>query len=135
MQKISTFLMFDGNAEEAMHFYVSLFDDSEILQVTRYGPSEGGAEGSVMLATFSLNGQTFMCIDSNVDQAFTFTPAMSLYVHCESEAEIDRLFGELAACGEVLMPLARYPFSDKFAWLSDRYGVSWQLNLTTQPPE
>jgi predicted 3-demethylubiquinone-9 3-methyltransferase (glyoxalase superfamily) len=128
-QKISPFLMFSGRAEEAMRFYVSLFDQSEVLDVRRYGSSEAGAEGSVMHATFSLGGQRFMCIDSNVEHAFTFTPALSLYVTCRSEGEIDRLFERLSEGGQVLMPLGAYPFAERFAWVSDRYGVSWQLSL------
>ena len=129
MQKLTTFLMFAGRAEEAMNFYISLFKNSKVLSITRYGPGEAGAEGSVMHATFTLNGQEFMCIDSNIEHGFTFTPAMSIYVKCESEAEIDRLFDALSNAGQVLMPLDRYPFSEKFAWLADRFGVSWQLSL------
>jgi predicted 3-demethylubiquinone-9 3-methyltransferase (glyoxalase superfamily) len=129
MQKLTTFLMFAGQAEEAMNFYISLFENSKVLSITRYGPGEPGAEGSVMHATFSLGGQEFMCIDSNVEHGFTFTPAMSIYISCESEAEIDRLFVALSQAGQVLMPLDQYPFSEKFAWLADRFGVSWQLTL------
>lgn len=129
MQKITTFLMFDGQAEEAINLYVSLFDDAEILSITRYGPDGPGAEGTVQHATLSLNGQTFMGIDSNVEHAFRFTPAVSLYVRCDTEEEIDRLFEELSRDGEVHMPLDAYPFSEKYAWISDRYGVSWQLSL------
>lgn len=120
--------MFKGNAEEAMNFYVSLFADSEIINVTRYKANEAGAEGAVMYAAFSLNGQLFKCIDSTVEHAFTFTPAMSLYIDCESETEIDRLFNKLSASGSILMPLSAYPFSKKYAWVTDRFGVSWQLN-------
>jgi predicted 3-demethylubiquinone-9 3-methyltransferase (glyoxalase superfamily) len=129
VQKITTFLMFDGQAEEAMDFYTSLFQDSKILSVTHYGPDEAGAEGSVMHATFSLNGQEFMCIDSNIVHNFTFTPSVSLYIRCETEQEIDTLFEELSHDGEVFMPLDHYDFSPKYAWLADRFGVSWQLNL------
>lgn len=128
-QKITTFLMFAGQAEEAMNFYLSLFDGSEIVNIRRYGPNEAGAEGSVLLATFSLAGQTFMCIDSNVQHQFTFTPAISLYVECSSEAELDRLFAALSDGGAVLMPLGAYPLSAKFGWVQDKFGVSWQLNL------
>ena len=88
MQKITNLLMFGGQAEEAMNFCVSLFSRSEIRSITRYGANEAGAEGTVMQATYSLDGQEFMCIDSNVKQPFTFTAAMSLYVRCETEAEI-----------------------------------------------
>lgn len=128
-QKITTFLMFEGVAEEAMSFYLSLFDDAEVLAITRYGADEAGAEGSVMHATFRLADQEYMAIDSSVRHGFTFTPAMSLYVQCETEAEIERLFAALSEKGETLMPLDSYGFSTKFGWVSDRFGVSWQLNL------
>ncbi|NGQ96839.1 VOC family protein [Brevibacillus sp. SYP-B805] len=129
-QKITTFFMFDGKAEEAMKFYTSLFDMSEIISITRYGANEGGVEGTVKHALFSLKGEQFMCIDSSVKHEFTFTPAISLYVTCDTEEEIDRLFAALSEDGTVLMPLAAYPFSEKFGWVADKYGVSWQLNLT-----
>jgi predicted 3-demethylubiquinone-9 3-methyltransferase (glyoxalase superfamily) len=128
-QKITTFLMFEGRAEEAMNFYVSTFGQAEVLNIQRYGPDEAGPEGSVVRASFSLYGQVFMCIDSSVHHAFTFTPAISLYVTCASEEEIDRLFRQLSQDGQVLMPLATYPFSKKFGWLADKFGVSWQLSL------
>lgn len=127
--KITPFLMFSGRAEEAMSYYSSIFDSAEVLSIKRYGPNEAGAEGSVMHATFSLNGQTFMCIDSNVEHGFTFTPAISFYVTCDTEAEIDQLYASLSQDGAVLMPLAAYPFSPKFAWVSDKFGVAWQLSL------
>jgi predicted 3-demethylubiquinone-9 3-methyltransferase (glyoxalase superfamily) len=129
MQKITTFLMFEGKAEEAMNLYKSLFKDSEILNITRYGKGESGAEGTVQHATFMLNGQEFMCIDSNVKHGFTFTPSMSLYVRCNTEDEINSLFTKLSEGGSVMMPLDEYPFSKKFGWLADRFGVSWQLTL------
>lgn len=129
MQKITTFLMFEGRSEEAMRFYTSLFERSEIRHITRYGPNEAGEEGTVMHAVFTLDGQEYMCIDSSVQHDFTFTPAISLYVNCANEAEIDRLFENLSSDGQVLMPLERYPFSEKFAWVADRFGVSWQLSL------
>jgi len=130
-QRITTFLMFFGHAEEAMKFYTSLFENSAIHEMKKYGPGEAGAEGTVMHATFSLTGQQFMCIDSSAAQHdFTFTPAISLYVTCATEGEIERLFEKLSEGGQVLMPLAAYPFSPKFSWVADRFGVSWQLNLT-----
>ncbi|AIE58697.1 VOC family protein [Bacillus methanolicus] len=128
-QKITTFLMFSGQAEEAMNHYISIFDQSEIISIERYGANEDGAEGTVKHAAFSLNGQMFMCIDSSVKHDFTFTPAISLYVTCDSEDEIDRVFEKLSQDGTVLMPLAAYPFSEKFGWVQDKFGVSWQLNL------
>lgn len=128
MQKITTFLMFEGKAEEAMNFYVSLFDGA-VVNVRRYGPDGPGAEGSVEHATFTLAGQEYMCIDSSVKHGFTFTPAVSLYVTCADEPEIDRLYTALSEKGGVLMPLNDYGFSKKFGWVNDRYGVSWQLTL------
>ncbi|MCM3268017.1 VOC family protein [Paenibacillus elgii] len=128
-QKIVIFLMFEGKAEEAMNFYITLFDRSEIISMQQYGPNEAGAEGTVVQALFSLNGQVFRCIDSSVKHNFTFTPSMSLYVTCDTEAEIERVFGRLSDGGSVLMPLGAYPFSEKFGWVQDKFGVSWQLNL------
>ncbi len=130
-QKITTFLMFEGNAEEAMNFYVSLFPDSQVQRVLRYGSAGPGKEGSVIHATFTLSGQQFMCIDSAIHHAFTFTPAISLYVNCASKEEIDRLAAALAEGGETLMPLDSYPFSERFTWVADKFGVSWQLSLAT----
>jgi predicted 3-demethylubiquinone-9 3-methyltransferase (glyoxalase superfamily) len=132
-QKITTFLMFSGQAEEAMHYYISVFDQAEILSMQRYGANEAGAEGTVSHATFSVYGQVFMCMDSSVKHAFTFTPAISLFVTCATEDEIDRIFEKLSQGGEVFMPLTAYPFSDKFGWVADKYGVSWQLNLERNP--
>lgn len=128
-QKITTFLMFDGKAEEAMTFYTSMFRDAQIIGIDRYGPGEPGAEGSVRKAAFSLAGEVFYCIDSNTKHAFTFTPAMSLFVECEAESEIEDLFSKLSDGGQVLMALDNYGFSARFGWVADRYGVSWQLNL------
>jgi predicted 3-demethylubiquinone-9 3-methyltransferase (glyoxalase superfamily) len=127
---IATFLMFEGKAEEAMNFYVSLFPSSVISNVARYGPGEQGAEGSVKRADFTLAGHRMCCIDSPIKHKFTFTPAISLYTDCTDEADIDRKFEQLSAEGSILMPLANYGFSTKFGWVQDRYGVSWQLNLT-----
>jgi predicted 3-demethylubiquinone-9 3-methyltransferase (glyoxalase superfamily) len=121
--------MFTGQAEEAMNYYTAIFDRSEIISIQRYGANETGAEGSVLHATFSLNGEAFMCIDSSVKHEFTFTPAISFYVTCDTEAEIDRAFAKLSQGGAVLMELAAYPFSPKFGWVADKFGVSWQLSL------
>lgn len=130
MQKFTTFLMFTGNAEEAMHFYTSLFSNSKIESITRYKANEMGKEGTVMHATFSLNGQEFMCIDSPAVHAFTFTPAISIYVTFDMEDEIDKVFAALSKEGQVMMPLNAYPFSKKLAWCADKFGVSWQLSLS-----
>ncbi|NRQ35487.1 VOC family protein [Nonomuraea sp. NN258] len=129
-QQIATFLMFqDGKAEEAMTFYVSLFDDAKVVDVGHYGPDEAGAEGSVRHAAFRLAGRDYMCIDSPVQHGFGFTPSISLYVTVDSEAEFDRLWAALHEGGETLMAPGDHGFSTKFGWLNDRYGVSWQLNL------
>ncbi len=130
MEKITPFLMFqDGNAEEAMNYYTSLIEDSEIMTISRYGANESGDEGTVMHATFSLKGQEFMCIDSNIKHAFSFTPSFSIYITCDSEQEINNLYEKLMTDGQALMPLNDYGFSKKFGWINDQFGVSWQLNL------
>lgn len=129
MEKATPFLMFEGNAEEAMKYYTSLIEDSKITSISRYGSDGPGQEGSVILATFTLKGQEFMCIDSNIHHEFTFTPSFSIYLTCSSEDEIDHLFEKLSEAGSVLMPLGDYSFSKKFAWTVDKFGVSWQLNL------
>jgi predicted 3-demethylubiquinone-9 3-methyltransferase (glyoxalase superfamily) len=130
MGKVTPFLMFeDGKAEEVMNYYVSIIDDSEITSIVRYGANESGDEGTVMQATFSLKGQEFMCIDSNVKHQFTFTPSFSIFVTCDSEEEINNIYEKLLEGGKGLMPIGDYGFSQKFGWLNDRYGVSWQLNL------
>jgi predicted 3-demethylubiquinone-9 3-methyltransferase (glyoxalase superfamily) len=129
-QKITTFLMFQkDDAEQAMTFYVSLFDDAKVVDVTRYGPGEPGKEGTVKHATFSLAGQEYMCIDSAIRHGFAFTPSMSLFVGCDTEEEIERLYAALAEGGQPLMSLGSHGFSTKFGWVNDRFGVSWQLNL------
>ena len=127
--KVRTHLMFEGAAEEAMNLYVSLFAGSEILSIERYGPGEQGVEGSVKTGTFSLAGREFICIDSPIKHDFTFTPSMSVFVDFDAEAELMKVYEQLSSGGAVLMPLDNYGFSRKFAWVSDRFGVSWQLNL------
>ena len=129
-KSVSPFLMFqDEVAEAAMNFYVSLFPGSSIPAIERFGPEGPGKEGSVMTGILNLNGQTIMCLDSPVKHAFTFTPATSLFVECDSAEEIDRLFTALSEGGQVLMPLDGYPFARRFGWINDRFGVSWQLRL------
>jgi len=128
-EQVVPLLMFEGRAEEAMTFYTSLFIDGAIDSIARYGPEGPGTEGSVVQATFTLAGQRVMCIDSAVKHAFTFTPAISLFVTCATEADLDRRYEALLAGGQALMPLGDYGFSRKFGWVQDRFGVSWQLNL------
>jgi len=124
-QMITPFLWFDGKAEEAMRFYTSAFRDSRIVS-TMPGPG-----GSVMSGTFELNGQEFIAL--NAGPMFTFTPAISFFVSCESREEIDSLWASLAADGSVLMELDKYPFSERFGWVGDKFGVTWQLMLTDTP--
>lgn len=115
MQKITPFLWFDGNAEEAVNFYVSVFKNSKVGRVTRYGDAGPGPKGTVMSATFQLEGQEFFAL--NGGPQFTFTPAISFFVTCETQAEVDDLWEELSAGGE----------KQRCGWLKDKYGVSWQI--------
>lgn len=128
-ERISTFLMFGGNAEEALTLYETLFDDVEVVSIERYGPGASGREGTVRQANWTLGGQSFIAIDSSADQPFGFTPSMSLFIKCRDDAEIEKLFAALSEDGAVLMPLGEHGFSKRFGWVSDRFGVSWQLNL------
>ncbi len=115
MQKITPFLWFDGTAEEAMNFYVSVFKNSRIRSVTRYGEAGPGPQGTVMSATFQLDGQEFMAL--NGGPHFTFSPAISFFVNCATQAEVDELWEKLSAGGE----------KQRCGWLRDKYGVSWQI--------
>ena len=115
MQKIVPFLWFDGNAEEAMNFYVSVFKNSKVLSVTRYGEAGPGPKGTVMSCTFQLEGQDFYAL--NGGPQFKFTPAISLFVNCETQQEIDALWKTLSAGGR----------EDQCGWLQDKYGLSWQI--------
>ncbi len=130
MEKVTPFLMFqDGKAEEAMHFYTSLIEESEITSIVRYGANEAGDEGTVMQAAFSLKDQEFMCIDSNLKHGFSFTPSFSIFLTCDTEEEITTLYEKLIEGGQALMPIGDYGFSQRFGWVNDRFGVSWQLSL------
>jgi predicted 3-demethylubiquinone-9 3-methyltransferase (glyoxalase superfamily) len=133
MMETTPFLMFcgphGGQAEEAITFYLSLFKNSQIIAIDRYGANEQEPEGTVRLARFTLAGREYMAIDSAAAHNFTFTPAFSIFVTCESESELEKLYEALSAGGGLLMPLDNYGFSRKFGWVNDRYGVSWQMNL------
>jgi predicted 3-demethylubiquinone-9 3-methyltransferase (glyoxalase superfamily) len=124
VQKVTPFLWFDDDAEEAMHFYTSVFKDSRILS-TMPGP-----DGKVMTGTFELLGLEFMAL--NGGPLFKFNPSISIFIDCRTEEEIDILWTGLSEKGGVLMPFSSYPFSKKYGWLNDQFGVSWQLNLTGQ---
>ncbi len=128
MPTMMPFLMFQGRAEEAVRFYVALFRDGEVLSLTPGEPSRGENAGTGLQARIRLAGQELMIFDSPAAHGFGFTPAISLFVTCEDAAEVDRLFEALSTGGGVLMPLGEYPFSRRFAWVSDRFGVSWQLS-------
>lgn len=128
--QIYSFLTFqDNNAENAMNFYVELFDNSKIINVNRWGKDGPGEAGKIMHATFELNGHLFMCSDSPPIHDWGFTPAVSKFVECANESEIERLFSKLSENGTVTMPLNNYGFSQKFGWVVDQFGISWQLNL------
>jgi predicted 3-demethylubiquinone-9 3-methyltransferase (glyoxalase superfamily) len=115
MQKITPFLWFDGNAEEAMNLYISIFPNSKVLSVTRYGDAGPGPKGTVMSATFELDGQVFYAL--NGGPQFKFTPAISFFVNCETQAEVDELWDKLSSGGR----------KDRCGWLQDKYGLSWQI--------
>ncbi|MDK3256088.1 VOC family protein [Blastococcus capsensis] len=127
--QVTPFLMFTGDAERAIELYTSLFDDAQLLTLTRFGADGTGVEGTVEQATFSIAGQVFRCFDSPPVHAFTFTPSFSVFVDVASAEELERLFAGLSDGGGVLMPLDDYGFSRRFGWVNDRFGVSWQLNL------
>jgi predicted 3-demethylubiquinone-9 3-methyltransferase (glyoxalase superfamily) len=115
MQKITPFLWFDSNAEEAMKFYVSIFKNSKILSVARYGEAGPGPAGSVMTGTFQLDGQELMAL--NGGPHFKFTEAISLFVNCETQEEVDELWEKLSAGGQ----------KSRCGWLKDKFGLSWQI--------
>ena len=115
MQKITPFLWFNDQAEEAMNFYTSIFKNSKIGSVSRYGEGGPGPQGSVMTATFELDGQEFMAL--NGGPLFTFTEAISFFVNCETQAEVDELWEKLTEGGE----------EAQCGWLKDKYGLSWQI--------
>ena len=131
---VQPFLMFQGNAEAALRCYVELFPDGKILELTHYGAGQQGKEGSVARAVFSIGGLCIRCLDSPVPHAFSFTPASSLFVACDSEAFLERLWSALEEGATVLMPLGAYAFARRFGWLNDRFGVSWQLSLAAGAP-
>lgn len=130
MHTMQPFLMFQNNhAEKAMNLYVSLFDDGEIFDVVRWQKGEPGAQGSIKLARFRAAGQNVLVSDSAIKHNFDFTPSWSFFVDCTSDQEQEQLFTALSDGGSTMMPLDNYGFSKRFGWITDRFGVSWQLNL------
>lgn len=123
------FLMFEGKAEEAMTLYCETIPDSHVLDIARYGPGEDGAQGTLKLARASIGGVEVRIFNSPVHHAFTFTPSFSFFVDCSSAQELERIVEILSKDGGFMMPPGDYGFSRRFAWLNDRFGVSWQINL------
>lgn len=118
MQKITPFLWFDHQAEEAMNFYVSIFKNSKVLSVNRYGDAGPGPKGSVMTANFELDGQVFTALNGGPMYPMQpFSPAISFVVHCETQAEVDHYWEKLSEGGK----------TNQCAWLEDRFGVTWQI--------
>lgn len=115
MHKITPFLWFDGKAEEAMNFYTSIFKNSKVGRVTRYGESSPGSKGAVITATFQLDGQDFIAL--NGGPQFSFTPAISFFVNCENQEEVDDFWEKLSEGGK----------ESQCGWLSDKYGITWQI--------
>lgn len=129
-QSIATFFTFQkGNAEEAMNFYVETFPNSEVLDLQKWGKDMPSPEGTVMHATFTLDGNLFMCSDSPPVHEWGFTPAVSNFVECTSEEQLKHYYDRLSDGGTVMMPIDNYGFSQQFAFVEDQFGVSWQLNL------
>jgi predicted 3-demethylubiquinone-9 3-methyltransferase (glyoxalase superfamily) len=117
MQKIIPFLWFEDNAEAAMDFYVSVFKNAKIKGVTRFGDEVPGPKGKVMTATLEIEGQEFMVLNGGPVQDFTFSPAISFFVRCEDQEEIDRLWDALLDGGKAM----------QCGWLTDKYGITWQI--------
>jgi predicted 3-demethylubiquinone-9 3-methyltransferase (glyoxalase superfamily) len=115
MQKITPFLWFDGNAEEAANFYISIFKNSKMGKISRYGDAGPGPKGSAMSVTFQIEGQEFFAL--NGGPQFKFTPAVSFFVNCETQQEVDELWEKLSAGGR----------TDRCGWLQDKFGLSWQI--------
>lgn len=127
--QLTTFLMFEGNAEEAMNFYVRTVPTARIVSLERWGESGPGKAGTVYKAEMEIAGVRLRFFDSPSPHAFKFTPSISLFIDCDSAAEIERLAAAFGDGGQFMMPLDNYGFSQKFAWVQDKFGVSWQINL------
>ncbi len=136
MQKITPFLWFDDQAEEAVNFYTSIFKNSKIGSIARYDEAgakvSGRPKGTVMTVAFQIEGQEFTAL--NGGPIFQFSPAISFFVYCKTEKEINDLFAKLSAGGQVRMALDKYSFSERYAFVSDKFGVSWQLMLSPAQP-
>lgn len=138
MQKITPSLWFDTSAEDAMNFYTSLFPNSKIISIERYpekAPAEfmEGMEGRVLTGIFEVGGHRFMALDGG--PLFSFNPSISFMINCETRDEINQFWEVLSKDGETLMPLQEYPFSERYGWIQDKFGVSWQLILVPNSVE
>ena len=137
MQKIIPCLWFDDDAEYAVNLYTSTFKNSELSYVSYYdeanAEASGRPEGSVLTIEFELEGCNFVAL--NGGPVFKFTPAVSFFINCSTEDEIDEIYDKLSEDGAILMPLQKYPFSEKYSWVQDKYGLSWQLSLAEGSPK
>lgn len=122
MKSATTFLMFQGQANEAIQQYQQWFSELQVESLTYMENSQ-----QIAMAVLHLKGLKMMVNDSVIQHNFTFTPSTSIFVECESEEEIESLVAQILEGGQALMPLNNYGFSKKFAWIQDRFGVSWQL--------
>lgn len=130
MTTATPFLMFQGGkGEAAIDFYVATVPGSRVVSIERFAAGDPGPEGTIKRAVFEVAGQQVMVHDSFVTHGFDFTPSFSFFVDCADADEVERLFATLSEGGAVLMPLDNYGWGEKFGWVSDRFGVSWQLNL------
>lgn len=126
---MTPFLMFQGAGRQALDFYAATFPGATVEDLQLYGPGEPSPEGTVRSAILIVGGQRLRVFDSPPVHAFTFTPAISFFLDCESEDQLRDLAAALGEDGGFLMPVGNYGFSQLFAWVNDRFGVSWQLNL------
>ncbi len=127
---VTPMLMFKGNAEEAMTTYVSLFHNARIAQLLLYGPNDVGPEGTVLRGRMVIGKQHIYFLDTVQKHDFSFAPASTLWVCCETKGEMDDAFSKLADGGQVLTEVGSHPFNDYYGWVTDRFGDSWQLSLT-----
>lgn len=128
IRSVHPFLMFQGEAQAALDFYASVFAEARIDEVEHWRSGEQGPEGAFKRALLTVADQAIICFDSPVKHAFTFTPSFSLFVETGCEDEVRRLADVLGEGGGTLMPAGDYGFSRLFAWVNDRFGVSWQIN-------
>lgn len=129
MKQVETILVYNGRAKEAMNFYCNVFDDSEILELHEYGPQDTGETGTIKQALLRIRDAEFLCTDRPVHKESSHTPSVSIGINASTEQEIQELYDALSEYGIVMMPLDDYGIGKLFAWVADRFGVSWQLKL------